>query len=71
MLALVTKNNDKNHYHRKSKGFYVKINYIDYDGNIFKIKCLAKSVTKYEDNKFREITRTLSNQKHKKEMRNS
>ena len=32
MLALVTKNNDKNHYHRKSKGFYVKINYIELDG---------------------------------------
>lgn len=32
MLALVTKNNDFNHYHRKSKDFYVKINFIELNG---------------------------------------
>ena len=29
MLALVTKNNDNNHYHRKFKGFYVKMYFIE------------------------------------------
>jgi len=29
MLALVTINNDKNHYHRKSKGFSVQMYYIE------------------------------------------
>jgi len=29
MLALVTKNNEINHYHRKSKGFYVKMHFIE------------------------------------------
>jgi len=32
MLALVTKNNEKNHYHRKFKGFYVKMYFIEWNG---------------------------------------